>query len=70
MPGKPKGQIKGKKTTPAQQRLMGVARGMQKGEVPRSYSKEAAGIAKSIAPADLHNIAKKPKGGFRRKGKK
>jgi hypothetical protein len=70
MPGKPKGTIGGKKTTSAQQRLMGVARGMQKGDVPRSYSKAAAGIAKSIAPADLHNIAKKPKGGFRKKPKK
>jgi hypothetical protein len=45
---------------------MGIARGMQKGDVPKSYSKEAAGIAKSIAPEDLHNIAKKPAGGFRK----
>jgi len=70
MPGKPKGTVKGKRTTPAQQKLMGVARAMQKGEVPRSYSKEASKIASAIAPADLHNIAKKPKGGFRKKGKK
>jgi hypothetical protein len=33
-------------------------------------SKTAAGqIAKSIAPSDLHTIAKKPKGGYRKKGK-
>jgi len=70
MPGKPKGTIQGKRTTPAQQRLMGVARGMQKGEVPKSYSKAAARIARDIEPADLHNIAKKPKGGFRKKPKK
>ena len=49
---------------------MGVARGMQKGEVPKSYSKAAARIARDIEPADLHNIAKKPKGGFRKKPKK
>jgi hypothetical protein len=67
MPNKPKGTIKGKRTTPSQQRLMGIARGMQKGDVPKSYSKEAAGIAKTIKPADLHNIARKPKGGFRKK---
>jgi hypothetical protein len=67
MPNKPRGTVKGKKTTPAQQRLFGIARGMQKGETPKSYSKEAAGIAKSIKPADLHNIARKPKGGFRKK---
>jgi len=68
MPGKPKGTIKGFKTTKPQQKLMGIARGMQKGETPKSYSGPAAKIAKSIAPGDLHNIAKKPKGGFR-KGK-
>lgn len=69
MPGKPKGTIKGHKTTSRQQSLMGIARGMQKGEVPRSYSKEAAGIARTIKPADLHVIAKKPTGGFRKKKK-
>jgi hypothetical protein len=66
MPGKPKGTVQGHKTTSKQQTLMGIARGMQKGDVPKSYSKEAAGIASSIAPEDLHNIAKKPKGGYRR----
>jgi hypothetical protein len=70
MPGTKKGTIQGKRTTPAQQKLFGIARGIQKGETPKSYSKEAAGIAKSIKPADLHNIAKKPKGGFRKKPKK
>jgi hypothetical protein len=64
MPGKPKGTVKGKKITAAQQRLFGTARGMQESG---KTSKTAAGqIAKSIAPSDLHNIAKKPKGGFRK----
>jgi hypothetical protein len=67
MPGKPKGTIKGHATTKPQQKMMGIARGMQEGTVPKSYSKPAAKIAKSIAPKDLHNIAKKPKGGFRKK---
>jgi hypothetical protein len=66
MPNKPKGTVGGKKTTPAQQKLMGIARGMQKGDIPKSYSPAAAGIAKTIKPADLHNIAKKPSGGFRK----
>jgi hypothetical protein len=39
---------------------------MQQGTVKKSYSPAAAKIAKSIAPSDLHNIAKKPKGGFRK----
>jgi hypothetical protein len=65
MPNKPKGTIKGKKITEAQQKLFGTARGMQESG---SSSKTAAGkIAKSIAPGDLHNIAQKPKGGYRGK---
>jgi hypothetical protein len=67
MPGQPKGTIRGHKITKAQQRLFGTARGMQESG---TSSKTAAGkIAKSIAPSDLHVIAKKPKGGFRKKGK-
>jgi hypothetical protein len=66
LPGKAKGTIGGHKTTGKQQKLMGIARGMQEGTVPKSYSKEAAKVASSIAPEDLHNIAKKPKGGYRR----
>jgi len=69
MPGKPKGTVKGKRTTAKQQKLFGIARGMQKGETPKSYSPEAAKVAKQIAPSDLHNIAKKPKSGFRKKAK-
>lgn len=65
MPGKPKGTIKGHPITKAQQRLFGTARGMQESG---KTSKTAAGqIAKSIAPSDLHNIAKKPKGGYRKR---
>jgi len=66
----PKGTIKGKRTTAAQQRLMGVARGIQKGETSKSYSPEAAKIAKDISPKDLHGIAQKPKSGYRKLGKK
>jgi hypothetical protein len=69
MPGKAKGTIKGHKTTPAQQKLFGIARGMQKGETSPRYSKAASRIAGDIAPSDLHKIAQKPKGGFRRKKK-
>jgi hypothetical protein len=65
MPNKPKGTIKGHKITKAQQRLFGTARGMQESG---KGSKTAAGkIASSIAPSDLHKIASKPKGGFRKK---
>jgi hypothetical protein len=67
MPGKPKGTIKGKKITPAQQRLFGTARGMQ--ESGKSSKTAAGKIASSIAPSDLHNIAQKPKSGYRKKGK-
>jgi hypothetical protein len=69
MPGKPKGTIKGFRTTKPQQKLMGIARGIQKGETSPKYSPQAARIAKTIEPSDLHNIAKKPSKGFR-KGKK
>lgn len=69
MPGKPKGTVRGHKTTKPQQKLFGIARGMQKGETPKSYSGAAAQISKTIGPKDLHNIAQKPKGGFRKKGK-
>ena len=65
MPGTPKGTIKGKKITKAQQRLFGTARGMQ--ESGKSSKTAAGQIAKSIAPSDLHKIAQKPKGGFRKK---
>lgn len=67
MPGKKVGTIRGKKTTPAQQRLMGAARGMQEGTTPISYSSAAAKIAQDIPARDLHRIAKKPKGGFRKR---
>jgi hypothetical protein len=48
---------------------MGLARGIQKGTTPKSYSPAAAKIAKQIPPKDLHTIAKKPKAGYRKKGK-
>lgn len=65
MPGKPKGTIKGHKTTPAQQRLFGTAKGMQ--ESGKTSNTAAGRIARDIAPRDLSNIAKKPKGGFRKR---
>jgi hypothetical protein len=65
MPGKPKGTIKGHPITRAQQKLFGMARGMQEGSTLKT--KTAAGkIAKSIAPSDLHKIAQKPKSGYRK----
>jgi len=67
MPGKAKGTIHGKKTTASQQKIMGIARGVQEGTVSPKYSKAATRIARDIEPSDLHNIAKKPKGGFRKK---
>lgn len=67
MPGKAKGTVRGHKTTASQQKMMGIARGMQKGDVPKSYSPGAARIARDIPARDLHNIARKPKGGFRKK---
>lgn len=65
MPNKPRGTIKGHKITSAQQRLFGTARGMQ--ESGKSSKTAAGKIAKTIAPSDLHKIASKPKGGFRKK---
>lgn len=66
MPGKPKGTIRGHKITPAQQRLFGTARGFQeKGGATKGTP--AAKIAKDIAPRDLHKIASRPKGGYRKK---
>jgi hypothetical protein len=64
MPGTPKGTIRGHKITKAQQRLFGAARGLQ--EAGKSSRTAAGKIAKSIAPRDLHQIAKKPKGGYRK----
>jgi hypothetical protein len=66
MPNKPKGTVRGHKTTSAQQKLFGIARGIQKGDIPASKSPAAAKIARSEKPADLHKMAQKPKGGFRK----
>jgi hypothetical protein len=70
MPGKAKGTVGGRRTTSKQQKLFGMARGMQEGTVPKRYSPEAAKIARTIGPRDLSNIAKKPAGGFRKTPKK
>lgn len=64
MPGKAKGTIRGHKTTATQQRLFGAARGVQ--ESGKKAFSSANKIARSIPAGDLHNIAKKPKGGYRK----
>jgi hypothetical protein len=70
MPNKPIGTVRGHKTTKPQQKIFGIARGIQEGKTSPKYSPAAARIAKDIGPKDLHKIASKPKGGFRKKGKK
>jgi hypothetical protein len=66
MPDQPKGVVRGRKLTSKQAKLFGTARGMQ--ESGKTGGKTAASqIARSIAPSDLHKIAKKPKGGYRKK---
>lgn len=69
MPRKPIGTVRGHKTTKPQQKLFGIARSMQEGTTKKSYSPAAAKIAKTIGSKDLHKIASKPAGGFRKKGK-
>jgi hypothetical protein len=66
MPGKKAGTVRGKKLTAAQGKLFGIARSMQEGTTKKSYSPSAAKIAKAIPPEDLHKVAKKPKGGYRK----
>jgi hypothetical protein len=70
MPGQPKGSVRGHKLTKPQGKLFGIARGIQEGTTSAKYSPAAAKIAKSIGPKDLHTIASKPKGGYRKAGKK
>ncbi len=65
MPNKPKGTIKGHKITEAQQKLFGTARGMQKSG--KSTKTPAGQIARSLSGPDLHKVAQKPKGGYRKK---
>jgi hypothetical protein len=61
------GTVRGHKTTKKQQKLFGIAREMQKGEVPKGYSPAAASIAKGLSSKEVHKIASKPKGGFRKR---
>lgn len=42
-----------------QQKFMGIVRGIQKGTVPKSYSKKAATVADEIDPGDAEDFAKK-----------
>jgi hypothetical protein len=58
------GMVRGHKTTAAQQRLMGAARGAQ--ESGKKTFPAAQKIANTVPPAKLHQMAKKPKGGFRK----
>lgn len=59
------GTVRGHKTTKPQQKIFGIARGIQKGEVSPKYSKAAAKIAKDLSSKEVHKIASKPKGGYR-----
>lgn len=59
------GSIKGHKTTAAQQRLFGAARGAQ--ESGRRTFPAAERIAETVSPKRLHQAAKRPKGGYRKK---
>ena len=55
----------------AQQRFFGIVRGIQKGEVPASYSPAAARVARSISAEDARDFAKTRRSGMpehRRKG--
>jgi hypothetical protein len=68
-PKGPLGTVKGHKTTKKQQALFGIARGMQKGETPKGYSPQAAKLSRGLSGKEVHKIASKPKGGFRRSRK-
>jgi len=68
-PNTPLGTVKGHKTTKKQQALFGIARGMQKGETPTSYSPQAAKIAGGVSGKEGHKLASKPKGGYRKSPK-
>jgi hypothetical protein len=65
-PKGPLGTVKGHKTTKKQQALFGIARGMQKGETPKGYSKKAAKLSGGLSGKEVHKIASKPKRGYRR----
>ena len=70
MPTKAKkapGTVRGHKTTAAQQKIFGIARGIQEGKTSPKYSPQAAKIASSLSGKEVHKIASKPKGGYRRK---
>lgn len=41
----------------AQQRFFGIVRGIQKGDVPKSYSPEAAKVAKEMTPKSVKKLA-------------
>jgi hypothetical protein len=68
-PNAPTGTVKGHKTTKKQQALFGIARGMQKSETPKGYSPLAAKLAGKLSGKEIHKIASKPKGGYRRNSK-
>jgi hypothetical protein len=65
-PSAPLGTVKGHKTTKKQQALFGIARGMQKGETPKSYSSAGAKLAGGLSGKEVHKIASKPKTGYRK----
>lgn len=49
-------------TSGAEKKLYGIARGIQKGETPASYSPTAAKIAKTVSPEVLRSHIKEVKG--------
>lgn len=46
----------------AQQKLMGIALGIKRGEVPPGYSPEAARLARTMSEPDLEDFAAAPRG--------
>lgn len=46
-------------TSEAQQKLMAIALGIKRGEIPKSYSSEAAELADSMTEAQLRDFAQK-----------
>lgn len=46
--------------SPAQRKLAGIALSMKRSETPKSYSKQAAKMAKSMTVKELREYASKP----------
>jgi len=57
-------------TTKKQRRFMGMAKGIQNGEIPASTSPEAAKVARTMNPGDLGDFAGTPEAGLPEKAAK